>query len=73
MVLRMQVTLLTQHLVRVLRVASSLQVLDAGTFAIQVCAQKRAQSGFAERCQARKFGCMPGSCQLPRRVAESRW
>lgn len=31
-----QVTLLTQHLVRVLRVASSLQVLDAGSFAIQV-------------------------------------
>lgn len=30
------VTLLTQHLVRVLRVASSLQVLDAASVAIQV-------------------------------------
>lgn len=30
-------TLLSQHLVRVLRVASSLQVLDAASVAIQVC------------------------------------
>ena len=30
-------TLLTEHLVRILRVASSLQVLDAASVAIQVC------------------------------------
>lgn len=31
------VTLLTEHLVRILRVASSLQVLDAASVATQVC------------------------------------
>ena len=35
-----QVALLTEHLVRVLRVASSLQVLDAGSFAVQVPPQR---------------------------------
>ena len=57
-----QVTLLTQHLVRVLRVASSLQVLDAGSFAIQVLSKRAPQQlPLYPQGIPRRFTTMTGS------------
>lgn len=57
-------TLLTEHLVRILRVASSLQVLDAASVAIQVrplihplphsCYSRGPASGRRHRCLVRR-------------------